>query len=108
MDSKLQKENLVQHHQTVDKNGCTKTIKKNVSVVASVTVKPTVRIKDSEVKIKCSGPLHVSRRKKEMSKKDECQLIIKQDLSVKIPMNFKAKAEVKATGVICNSEKPCN
>jgi hypothetical protein len=107
MDSKHQKENLVHENRAVDKSGCTKTIKKNVSVVVSVTVKPTVMVKESEVKIMCTGPLLVSKKKKKISKKDECQFIIKQDLSVNIPMNFKTDAEVKAIGVICNLEKPC-
>jgi hypothetical protein len=89
-------------------DGCTRMIKKMVSVAALVKVKPSVSVEESDVVIECCGPLTVSKhKKKKRSKKDVCDFIVKQNICVRIPVHFEADAEVNPLGIICDPGRSC-
>jgi len=85
-------------------DGCHKIIKKEVSLVAQVKVKPIICI--PEIEVKCIGPVHLVECKKHEIKK-ECEFCIKQDLTLRIPVRFDADTEVKEQGIVCHPEDHC-
>lgn len=87
--------------------GCSKVIKKDVSLVANVKVKPIVHIPEHEIEVKCVGPVHLTECKKH-SVKHECEFCIKQDLFLRIPVHFDAETEVKEKGIVCHPEEHCD
>lgn len=86
-----------------EEEGCSKLIKKEVSLVAKVKVKPIVCIPEHDIEVKCVGPVHLGECKKH-SIKNECEFCIKQDLYLRIPVHFDAETEVKEKGIVCHED----
>lgn len=86
---------------------CSKIIKKDVSLVAKVKVKPIIHIDEKDIEVKCVGHVHLSECKKHHIE-DSCEFCIKQDVTIRIPVHFDAETEVKDKGIICHSEEHCD
>lgn len=91
-----------EEHKKMEESGCCKLIKKDVSLVAMVKVKPIICVRDIEVK--CVGHVHLEECKKHNIKK-ECEFCIKQDMTLRIPVRFDAETEVKDQGIVCHPEE---
>ena len=84
-----------------------KSIKKDVSLVAMIKVKPIIRIVEKEIEAKCVGCVHLSECKKHHIK-EVCEFCIKQDLTLRIPVHFDVETDVKDKGIICHSKEHCH
>jgi hypothetical protein len=84
-----------------------KIIKKDVSIVAKIKVKPIICIDEKDIEVKCIGHLRLSNCKK-YHIEDKCEFCIKQDLTLRIPVRFDAETEVKDKGIVCHPEEHCH
>jgi len=84
-----------------------KIIKKDVSLVAKVKVKPIIHIDEKEIEAKCIGYVHLSECKKHHIK-EVCEFCIKQDLTLRIPVHFDVETDVRDKGIVCHSEEHCH